>query len=379
MVVFYFPGWDLMWLATGSIVPSSVLLKELTEFLKTRTHPVAEASLNRLQKNLKSTPRQHPPYIIEVEAIQLRSWQIYHKVYFPDDTDEAFEIESSTKAKDLCASITKRLDLQSNVGFSLFVTILDKAFSVPEEQYIFDFICELVDWLKEHQPTRITESRIICQYQLFFMKKLWINAVPGRDLNADYIFYYPQEVPKYLKGYYNVKPEVAAKLGALIYRCKYGDDPTGLQQIQSILHSLIPEDLATKQKNSDWQKAIAASYNSLKRMGINECKNQFLKIVKDFPTFGSTFFVIKQSMDVDLPPTIIIAINRRGLDIIDPWTKDVISHYNFSDLNFWSSGNTYFQIRFGNMLGSNKLLCETTHGYKIDDLLSSYIKYLQAK
>lgn len=44
-------------------------------------------------------------------------------------------------------------------------------------------------------------------------------------------------------------------------------------------------------------------------------------------------------------------------------------------MNFWSSGNTYFQITFGNMMGGTKLMCETSQGYKMDDLLSSYIQY----
>jgi myosin-7 len=47
-------------------------------------------------------------------------------VYFPDDNDEAFEVDSSTRAKDFCQNISERLRLKSAEGFSLFVKISDK-------------------------------------------------------------------------------------------------------------------------------------------------------------------------------------------------------------------------------------------------------------
>lgn len=147
-------GWELLWLATGVLIPSTALLKELNEFLRTRNNPLASECLQRIRKTVRNGNREHPPYIIEVEAVRCRTMQIYHKIYFPDDTDEAFEIESSTKAKHLCALISQRLELKSSEGFSLFVRILDKAFSVPEEKFIFDFIYELVTWMKDTMPNR---------------------------------------------------------------------------------------------------------------------------------------------------------------------------------------------------------------------------------
>ncbi|KAJ9583263.1 hypothetical protein L9F63_022396, partial [Diploptera punctata] len=196
-------GWELMWLATGLFTCSQNLLKELTVFLRTRRHPISQDSLQRLQKTLRNGQRKYPPHQVEVEAIQHKTTQIFHKVYFPDDTDEAFEVDSSTRAKDFCQNISQRLNLRSSEGFSLFVKIADKVISVPEGDFFFDFVRHLTDWIKKARPSRDGTSPQFT-YQVFFMKKLWTNTVPGKDRNSDLIFHFHQELPKLLRGLFNI-------------------------------------------------------------------------------------------------------------------------------------------------------------------------------
>ena len=186
-------GWELMWLATGLFACSQNLMKDLNQFLRTRRHPIALDSAQRLQKTLRHGQRKYPPHQVEVEAIQHKTTQIFHKVYFPDDTDEvrrkfsartfrnlifqAFEVDSSTRAKDFCQNIAQRLNLRSSEGFSLFVKIADKVISVPEGDFFFDFVRHLTDWIKKARPTRDGNSRAQCTF-LKMLIKLTIRRRP---------------------------------------------------------------------------------------------------------------------------------------------------------------------------------------------------------
>lgn len=56
-------------------------------------------------------------------------------------------------------------------------------------------------------------------------------------------------------------------------------------------------------------------------MNVVDAKIEFLKHLQEYPTFGSTFFIVKQTTDNDYPDIILIAINRHGFHIIDPDKK----------------------------------------------------------
>ena len=140
-------------------------------------------------------------------------------------------MESSTRSRDLCKTVVDHLNLVSGQGFSLFVKIADKIFSIPENEFFFDFIRHLTDWITKARPNRDGSPQQY-SYQVFFMKKLWMNTVPGRDRNADVIFHFHQEVsppppppplpqvPKYLRGWHSVDTKQTASLAALLYRTR---------------------------------------------------------------------------------------------------------------------------------------------------------------
>ncbi|XP_065142943.1 unconventional myosin-VIIa [Paramisgurnus dabryanus] len=369
-------GWELLWLCTGLFPPSNMLLAHVQKFLQSKKHhPVAPDCMQRLQKALRNGSRKYPPHLVEVEAIQHKTTQIFHKVYFPDDTDEAFEVESSTKAKDFCLNIAGRMMLQSSEGFSLFVKISDKVISVPEGDFFFDFVRHLTDWIKKARTVKDGAVPSLT-YQVFFMKKLWTNTVPGKDPMADSIFHYFQELPKYLRGYHKCSLEEAFQLAALNYRVRFEEDKSQLLNLPKMLKELVPQDLIRQLSPDDWKRAIITYFNKHAGKSREEAKLMFLEIIYNWPTFGSAFFEVKQSTDPNFPEVLLIAINKLGVTLIDPKTKDILGTHPFTKISNWSSGHTYFHITIGNLVRGSKLLCETSLGYKMDDLLTSYISQM---
>lgn len=147
------------------------------------------------------------------------------------------------------------------------------------------------------------------------MKKLWINTVPGKDKNADQIFYFPQELPKYLRGYHKTSKQDLIELAALVYRARFGNDQSLLPRITDMLEDFIPPDMTKIQTNSQWKSSISSAYLKHGAMSEEEAKEQFLRKIYHLPTFGTAFFEVKQTSDPSYPQ-----IDWRPTEAFYPYT-----------------------------------------------------------
>lgn len=71
-------------------------------------------------------PRQLPPHQIELDAIQQNRVKIFHKVFFPNDTEEVMQHKTTTlldkltnEARELCVNLAP-----SDVEIPLFWTVI---------------------------------------------------------------------------------------------------------------------------------------------------------------------------------------------------------------------------------------------------------------
>ncbi|XP_063263865.1 unconventional myosin-VIIb [Prinia subflava] len=369
-------GWQLLWLCTGLFPPSKSLLKHAQKFIETRQkETLAPACRRRIQTVMRSGCRKWAPHPVEVEAILQNNTKISHKICFPNETEQTFDVGTNTKIQTLCQNIASKLQLQSWEGFSLFVKIADKVISQNEADYFFDSLRQVTDWNRRNKPGK-DGAALSVAYEVYFMRKLWLNVTPGKDLKADTIFHYHQELPKYLRGYHKCSKDEAVQLAGLIYKAHFNNDRTQLAAIPKILKELVPDNLLRAVSPDEWKKSIIAAYSKHEGKTVDEAKIAFLKMIHRWPTFGSAFFEVKQASEPNFPEIVLIAINKQGVSLIHQKTKDILVVYPFNKISNWSSGSTYFHMTIGNLVRGNRLLCETSLGYKMDDLLTSYVRLL---
>ncbi|XP_072818164.1 unconventional myosin-VIIb [Vicugna pacos] len=369
-------GWQLLWLCTGLFPPSKALLPHAQKFIDSRRRRVlAPDCSRRIQRVLRTGPRKQPPHQVEVEAVEQNISRICHKIYLPNDTSEMLEVGTNTRVRDVCDSVAGRLRLASWEGCSLFIKIADKVISQKEGDFFFDSLRQASDWAKKSKPQK-EGAPVTLPYQVFFMRKLWIGVAPGKDVNADTILHYHQELPKYLRGFHKCSREDAVHLAGLIYKAQFDDDRSHLASIPKILKELVPENLTRLMSSEEWKKSILLACDKHRDKTVEEAKVAFLKWICRWPTFGSAFFEVKQASEPSYPDIILIAINRHGVLLIHPKTKDLLTTYPFNKIASWSSGSTYFHMVLGSLGRGSRLLCETSLGYKMDDLLTSYVQQL---
>ena len=126
------------------------------------------------------------------------------------------------------------------------------------------------------------------------------------------------------------------------------------------------------------KKDINTQLDKLSGLSRDQARQDFLAILIKQETFGSAFIDCRQTADKGLPNRIIVAINKKGVSIVHPETKEVLITHGFAKISNWSCGETYFSMSVGSLVRGSKLICETPYGYKMENLVSSYIHYIHA-
>ncbi|XP_054889758.1 unconventional myosin-VIIa-like isoform X2 [Poeciliopsis prolifica] len=367
-------GWQLMWMCTGLFPPGPRLRAHAQRFLESRPRdPLAAGCLQRFQDFSSKEPRTLPPHQAEVEAIQQNSTQIFYKVHFPNDTDALVEVSSTITNRELRYSIAAQLSLSSAEGYGLYMKVTQKMMSLDEDKYFFDSLRQPPDVTKKGKKVKEV-NQPNAPLLVVYRRKLWFNVIPGKDLIADLTFHYPQEVPKYLRGYLTCTKEDMFNLGGLLFRVAVDSDRSQFVMIPRMLNELVPVDKVQMMQPEEWKKHIIASYNKQSGMTVQEAKIAFLRAISSWPYFGCSFFDVKQTCESDYPNTLWFTVSKKGVSLIDPRNKELLVMHPFNRIIDYSSTGNIFQMTIRTLVKGINFVCATPQAGTIEDLVKSYVR-----
>ncbi|KAL5112725.1 hypothetical protein TcWFU_008437 [Taenia crassiceps] len=360
-------GLELMWLATGIMVPSERIMDKLVRFLLRSPHQLASQCYTRLHHTLSRGIRKKPPHALEIAAIRGKKGKILQKIILPNDASMMITVDSMTRAMDVIQNVVRELGLNSEDQFALYLEVEDELRCIKSDEFLLD---ALRLTMPEIQP-QLSQRRTIASpppSPLYFMRKLWLNFVPGKCVIEDRLINFPQTMRNFLRGYYKCSLEQTLELGTLILIWQTEGSPGS----QTSLDQILPKNVLSCVTDAQWTSKMKSMVNASRRLSSKDVPLNFLTSLQKVPTFGSSFFHVQVCGST---AGWLLVVNASTISLFDEKNEtEAWCHTVDRVAEFWQDNQTIsYQLRGANSV--NKLVGSETTAYNVCDLVNCYIRH----
>jgi FERM central domain len=231
--------------------------------------------------------------------------------------------------------------------------------------FLFPFVCRAVSGNNFY--------RIVFKVHMYF-------EPPQEDKSAHHELYV-QAVYDVVSARYPCSEKDCLSLGALQLQAEYGNaglpDATLKEKLNRYMPAKYCEEKGDKPVKVD---ALIAELKKIHKTHEGKTKAaaeaEYLSHVKEWQVYGSSFFFVEPQMSADLPDEVFLAVNPKGILIINPDTKEVLATHPYSEVPTWGHSGSSFVLHIGNLIKQTKLYFSTEQGKEINDLVRAYVNHL---
>ncbi|MEQ2283740.1 Unconventional myosin-VIIa, partial [Ameca splendens] len=330
-------GWILISLCVGCFAPSDKFVKYLRNFIRSGPPGYAPYCEERLRRTFVNGTRTQPPSWLELQATKSKK-PIMLPVTFMDGTTKTLLTDSATTAKELCSSLSDKINLKDRFGFSLYIALFDKVSSLGSgNDHVMDAVSQCEQYAKEQGAQERNAP-----WRLFFRKEVftpWHN--PAEDQVATSLIY--QQIVRGVKfGEYRCDRDDLAELASQQYYVDYGSEIL-LERLLSLIPSYVPDrEISTSKTVEKWAHFIMAAHKkgiyAQKRFDPQKVKEEVVDFARHkWPLLFSRFYEAFRLSGPSLPKNdLIVAVNWTGIYFVDE-QEQVLLELSFPEITAVSS------------------------------------------
>jgi hypothetical protein len=354
-------GWQLMAMVAGAFPPSRKLEKYLMSYCNentkdaladgTRVHPgvkvFAKYTMMRLKKSKTLGPRKEVPTAMEIQAAKERQ-PVVIRVHLLNGHYKTVPAECWTTIRDLNQMVAKKLKIQDASPFATFeVSSNDEERVLDEDDRVLDLLSY---WQREFGTTK--KGKAPPTFQFIFKMRLFFDISDTDTAAIDLA--YIQAVHDVTDSRYPCNEDDCLTLAALQAQETFGDFNGTSPFKDTGLVNFLPAKYLKGDAQGELEGKILKIYQKLKGYSSTEAKLNYLDYVKSWKIYGSSYFFVEPQNSRDFPSDVVLAINAKGILVVDPETKDFLAEYPYSEVVTWGhSAQTFVLVVVSHLYHKN--------------------------
>ncbi|XP_063834864.1 talin-2-like [Ostrinia nubilalis] len=234
-----------------------------------------------------------------------------------------------------------------------------------------------VEWLEQKSTLRelgAGDAPLLLKRRLFYSDRN-VDARDPVQLNLLYV----QARDAILEGRHPVTEDQAVEFAGIQCQVHYGDFQEDKHKPGLIenLNEYLPE-----QYSGSWgaEKKILKEYRKHSGLSPIEAKYLYTKTARDLPTYGVTFFLVKEKQKgkKKLVPR-LLGINAESILRLDEVTKEILQVWPLTQVKTYHAGKSEtFTLNFGDY-SDKEYSVKTNDAHRIRDILQGYIDLIRRR
>ena len=178
------------------------------------------------------------------------------------------------------------------------------------------------------------------------------------------------------------KSEDAFDLAALQVFDKLGDfDPVhSVKLLNRDIENYVPSRVFDTVGRQDVIETVCQRYAELSGYTTQDARMEYIRITRELPSYGSSYFLVTTNglgSNSKGFQEVVVAINPKGLFVIDNYTKEYIRNYYFENILTWGHSPSQFIIATGTTQNRITVSFKCKSGKEMSDMMSVYFSDLK--